>query len=121
MIVKKLLDLPTIVAGDHSLLKEIINPKVKGVDIRYSLAHAIVSPGNSTLPHRLKSSETYYIISGTGEVCINNQKQYVSENDLVYIPPRAQQSIRNTGNSDLVFLCICDPAWRKEDEMIDKE
>ena len=29
------------------------------------------------------------------------------------IPPGSTQYIENTGNSDLKFLCIVEPAWRK--------
>jgi mannose-6-phosphate isomerase-like protein (cupin superfamily) len=36
----------------------------------------------------------------------------------VYIPPGAEQHIRNTGAGDLKFLCIVDPAWRAEDEEV---
>jgi mannose-6-phosphate isomerase-like protein (cupin superfamily) len=36
----------------------------------------------------------------------------------VYIPPFSKQSIKNTGKSDLSFLCIVDPAWTQQDEII---
>ena len=36
----------------------------------------------------------------------------------ICIPPNAVQYIENTGNSDLKFLCIVDPAWRQEDEEV---
>jgi len=42
----------------------------------------------------------------------------VSPGDAVYIPPMARQYIKNTGKSDLKFICIVDPAWRKQDEEI---
>lgn len=119
MIIKKLQNIKAFVAGDETLLKEVLNPTDPEADVRYSLAHAVVKPGQTTLPHRLKSSETYYILSGKGEVCINDEKQMVGADELVYIPPRAKQCIKNVGNDDLIFLCICDPAWRKEDEIVE--
>jgi mannose-6-phosphate isomerase-like protein (cupin superfamily) len=36
----------------------------------------------------------------------------------VYIPPKAKQCITNFGKTDLTFICIVDPAWRKEDEEV---
>ena len=36
----------------------------------------------------------------------------------IYIPPDSLQFIQNTGTNDLVFLCIVDPAWKKENETI---
>lgn len=119
MRIKKLSEIETIVAGDNTLLKEVLNPFNSESNVRYSLAHAVVKSGQTSLPHRLRSSETYYILSGKGEVCIDNEKQMVGVSDLVYIPPMALQSITNTGDDDLTFLCICDPAWRKEDEIIE--
>lgn len=118
MLIKKLSEIETFVAGDQTLLKEVLNPSVSETSIQYSIAHAVVKPAQCTLAHRLRSSETYYILSGEGEVCINDEKQIVEESNLVYIPPMALQCIRNIGETDLVFLCICDPAWRKEDEII---
>lgn len=118
MFIKKISEIESFVAGDHTELKEVLNPGNLQINIKYSLAHALVRPGQTTLAHRLKSSETYYILSGKGEVCINNEIQIVGESELIYIPPMAQQSIKNIGDIDLVFLCICDPAWKKEDEVL---
>jgi mannose-6-phosphate isomerase-like protein (cupin superfamily) len=42
----------------------------------------------------------------------------VRPGSTIYIPPMAKQSITNTGKSDLTFICIVDPAWRKEDEEV---
>ena len=119
MLIKTLSEIEPFVAGDATLLREVLNPNDATTNVRYSLAHAIVKPGQTTLTHRLKSSETYYILSGTGEICINKETQVIGANQLIYIPPMARQYIKNNGESDLVFLCICDPAWRKEDEIIE--
>jgi mannose-6-phosphate isomerase-like protein (cupin superfamily) len=42
----------------------------------------------------------------------------VEPGDAVYIPPNARQFIRNLGEEPLVFICMVDPAWRKEDETV---
>ncbi|MFA9392188.1 MAG: cupin domain-containing protein [Prolixibacteraceae bacterium] len=119
MLHKKLQSIQAFVAGDKTLLKEVLNPSDIETNLRYSLAHAVVKPGQTTLLHRLKSSETYYILSGEGEVTINGEKQELGANELVYIPPLAAQCIKNIGTDDLVILCICDPAWRAEDEIVE--
>jgi mannose-6-phosphate isomerase-like protein (cupin superfamily) len=49
---------------------------------------------------------------------IDEESLEVGPECAVYIPPQAMQYIENTGNSDLKFLCIVDPAWRKEDEFV---
>lgn len=118
MLIKQTKDIEPFVAGDGTILREIINPNDKNIEIRYSLAHAIVHPGDITKRHRLKSSEAYYIIQGKGLVEINNERTTVENGTLIYIPPMASQCIKNIGDIDLIFLCVCDPAWKKADEII---
>jgi len=57
-------------------------------------------------------------LEGEGEMYINNEKEKVSAGKVIYIPPNSVQRIKNIGNNDLVFLCIVDPAWKKEDEEV---
>jgi mannose-6-phosphate isomerase-like protein (cupin superfamily) len=49
---------------------------------------------------------------------INDESSHLRPGHAVYIPPRARQFIHNPGKNDLLFLCIVDPAWRKEDEEV---
>ena len=82
------------------------------------LSHAKVPAGRATKAHKLKASEVYYIIAGNGMMHIDEESFEVGPECTVYIPPKATQYIENTSDSDLIFLCIVDPAWRKEDEGI---
>jgi mannose-6-phosphate isomerase-like protein (cupin superfamily) len=118
MFLKQLKDSKGIIAGDDSILRELLHPEKADVQIRYSLAHAKVPPGRATKPHRLKTSEVYYIITGNGLMHIDEESTEVGAECVVYIPPNATQYIENTSDSDLIFLCIVDPAWRKEDEKV---
>ena len=49
---------------------------------------------------------------------IDREEHNVSTQCAVYIPPGATQFIENTGNTDLEFLCIVDPAWQESDEIV---
>ena len=106
------------IAGDGSILRELLHPEKTDLPIRYSLAHAKVAMGQKTKPHKLKSAEVYYITAGDGLMHIDEESFKVNEDCAVYIPSNARQYIENTGDSDLKFLCIVDPAWREEDEEI---
>lgn len=106
------------IAGDNTILRELLHPDKASLSIRYSLAHARVRPGKASYRHKLKTSEVYYILEGEGIMHIDDESQKVSPHQAIYIPPNAVQFIQNTGNDDLVFLCIVDPAWRLEDEEI---
>lgn len=118
MLVQKLNACPEFLAGDGTQLRELLHPDKQPIELRYSLAHAIVSVGQTSGLHSLTTSEVYYILSGTGEMHIDGETQIVEPGDAVYIPPNAKQFIRNCGQEPLVFICIVDPAWRQEDETI---
>jgi mannose-6-phosphate isomerase-like protein (cupin superfamily) len=118
MIIRHLHDCPAFTAGDNCTLREILHPDKSELALRYSLAHAVVAPGQTTWLHSLRTSEVYYITSGEGIMHIDGESRPVLPGDTVYIPPTAKQQITNTGTADLVFLCIVDPAWRKEDEEV---
>lgn len=118
MFLKHVKDCEEVIAGDDSILRELLHPEKEDLQIRYSLAHAKVPVGQATKPHRLKASEVYYIMTGHGLMHIDKESFEVGPECAVYIPPVSMQYIENTGDSDLTFLCIVDPAWRKEDEEV---
>jgi mannose-6-phosphate isomerase-like protein (cupin superfamily) len=118
MLIRKLLNCPEFVAGDGTQLRELLHPAKQAIALRYSLAHAIVPVGQVSMPHALTTSEVYYILSGQGTMHIDDETSAVEPGDAVYIPPQARQYIHNTGSEPLVFICIVDPAWRKEDETV---
>ncbi len=119
MLVRRLENLKEIIAIDDTILREIINPLHDDGNLKldYSIAHAIVKLGNASLSHRIKtSSEIYYILKGSGRMYIGEESEDVGPGDTIYVPPNAIQYIENTGDADLVFLCIVYPSWRAEDE-----
>ncbi len=118
MIIKDVKDITEITAGDGSALRELLHPDKGPYPFGYSLARAVVKPGAKTEPHRLKSSEVYYILEGRGLMRIGGETAAVGAGQAVYIPPFHVQSIENVGEADLVFLCIVDPAWRPADEEV---
>jgi len=118
MFIKDLNDCEEIIAGDNSILRELLHPDKADISIRYSLAHAIVKPGKTSRSHKLKTSEVYYILEGEGMMSIDGETEKVHEGHAIYIRPDSLQFIQNTGEKDLIFLCIVDPAWKKEDEIL---
>ena len=118
MFIKDLKNCEEIIAGDKTILRELLHPDKADFKLRYSLAHAVVKPGDTSQPHRLKNSEVYYILEGKGRMFIEDESQEVGTGHAIYIPPMAKQYIKNIGTDDLKFLAIVDPAWRAEDEKI---
>ncbi|MBW4454780.1 MAG: cupin domain-containing protein [Nostoc indistinguendum CM1-VF10] len=118
MLIQKLSRCEEFIAEDGTLLRELLHPDKQPLEFRYSLAHAVVPIGKTSILHSLTTSEVYYILSGRGEMHIDSELQVVEPGDAVYIPPNAKQFIRNCGEESLVFICIVDPSWRQEDETI---
>ena len=82
-----------------------------------SIARARVCPGVTTVRHRLKDTvERYVIMEGTGLVEVGYlPPMEVGAGDVVIIPRSTSQRITNTGDSDLIFLCICTPRFVPEE------
>jgi len=119
MILKKKLPAITeFVAGDKTHLKEVLHPKNDNINLNFSLAHAKIKVGASSLPHQLLHSETYFFLNGTGQMFIGNERCEVEKGDTVYVPPKTDQYVKNTGSEDLIFLCIVSPPWSEETEDI---
>lgn len=106
------------IGNEGAIIYDLLNPtNVKSV-IRYSLAHVSLSRGKSTTPHIMKTSEVYYILKGSGVMHIDNKSESVKVGDAIFVKPGSKQHVENTGSKKLEFLCIVDPAWKKDDEVI---
>jgi len=113
MLIQKLNACEEFIAGDGTQLRELLHPDKQAVDLRYSLAHATLPPGKTSALHSLTTSEVYYILSGVGEMHIDDENQFVEAPDAVYIPPNAKQFIYNCGTEPLIFIGVADLRYEK--------
>jgi mannose-6-phosphate isomerase-like protein (cupin superfamily) len=118
MDVKNLQRVEAFTTLDGSEIRELLAYRNSCVR-NQSLAEARVAPGARTAPHyHRKTEEIYYILSGKGEMTIDDRKQDVGPLDAIAIPPGAVHTILNTGSEPLVFLCCCAPAYDHEDTVL---
>jgi len=105
-----------------SNLKEYLTPErcyifenwgISTGDEKVSIARARVKPGFSTKTHHLEGvQEIYLITEGIGKVQVGNVKpSEVTVGDVIVIPAGISQKITNIGKTDLIFHCICTPAF----------
>ena len=79
-----------------------------------AIARARVEPGVITARHVLEVDERYLITSGSGRVEVEGlDATDVAAGDVVVIPAGRAQRIANTGESDLVFYCVCTPRFEQ--------
>jgi mannose-6-phosphate isomerase-like protein (cupin superfamily) len=109
---------PEFQAGDDTRLREIIHPAKHHLQLGYSLAHGTLGPGRRSKRHALKSSEVYYFIAGRGRFLLNDREVPIEAGTTLYVPPGSEQSLENTGDQVIEFLCLVDPAWKVEDEQV---
>ena len=118
MFKRTLRDCQEFLAGDHTVLRELLHPAKQAVKLGYSLAHGKLPVGRRSKRHALSASEVYYFLAGQGTFTIEETSALVEAGTLIYVPPGATQSLENTGSADVEFLCVVDPAWRMEDESV---
>ncbi len=118
MLKRTLADCQEFLAGDHTVLCELLHPAKQAVKLGYSLARGSLAAGRRSKCHVLASSEVYYFLAGEGTFVIDGERTVVQAGSVIYVPPGGKQSLENTGSADIEFLCLVDPAWRAEDESI---
>ncbi len=119
MIIRDIKNCEYFEAMDKTILCELLHPDREDEDLKMdlSVAHAILKPLKSSIPHKLKNSvEIYYILQGKGIMHIDEEMEEVKSGQIVYIPPNSKQYLENTENEELKFLCIVNPMWKEENE-----
>jgi len=113
-----LADQPEFLAGDHTVLRELLHPAKQSLALGYSLAHGTLASGARSKWHRLTSSEVYYFIAGMGRLTVDDVIVPVKPGSVVYVQPGSKQSLENNGSAPIEFLCVVDPAWQPDDETV---
>lgn len=103
---------------DGSLIHEFFHPRCSGAR-NQSLAHALVTAGESTRWHKhVETEEIYYVLSGDAAMQIGGETERVGAGDAVLIPPGAEHRIRCVGPEPLEILCICSPPYEHADTVV---
>lgn len=118
MSLKKNSEIQFIKGSEGTQIKQYFHPGNTTNRINYSLAQCTLESGKKSTPHKMKSSEIYYILEGTAIIHIDKESFTISKDDSIYVSPMSLQFIENVGKNDLRFLCIVEPAWKQKDEII---
>ncbi len=73
---------------DQTILCELLHPENEGLEMGFSLAHAVLEVGESSQQYRLKTStEVYFILEGEALMHIDDDSGSLKKGQVVYIPP----------------------------------
>ncbi len=99
---------------------ELLNPGNidKNIDLNYSVAHAVIEPGENNAPHLMRNPEVHYILEGEGILYIDGIPVELHRDQVIYIPAGAVQTTYNTGNITLKFLAINQPGWSEKNTKV---
>ena len=100
----RLLSMPAKTQGD---IDAKVEPRFQCLKSITYVSLAKLQPTLSYQPHGHNDhEEIYYIISGTGEIEIDNEKARFKDGDVIYIPERSLHSIKNDGQEMVEFLAF---------------
>lgn len=86
----------------------------------FSMGFVVLDPQGGQVPwHNQEQEEVYFVIQGTGEMCLGDEKQTVTGGQAVFIPPGVFHQMTNVGDTPLQMLYCYGPAgdvahWKQE-------
>lgn len=75
------------------------------------LAIARLAPGREIEGHIDPMEEIYFVLSGSGEMSVDDETRPVGPGDATWIPAGSRHSLLNNGREDCVILVVASPAW----------
>jgi mannose-6-phosphate isomerase-like protein (cupin superfamily) len=104
-----------LVTPSGEIIAEVLGTAV-GDNSNHSLARIVLPPGKSSSLHYHKiSQETYFILKGEGQMQVNDKHFTLLPGQACWIESGENHQIHNEGETDLVFMAICVPAWVPDD------
>jgi mannose-6-phosphate isomerase-like protein (cupin superfamily) len=86
----------------------------------FCMGYVTLEPKGGQVPwHDQEQEEVYFIVSGTGEMCLGQERREVGSGQAVSIPPGVFHQLTNTGDTPLNMIYVYGPAgdvahWKQE-------
>jgi mannose-6-phosphate isomerase-like protein (cupin superfamily) len=86
----------------------------------FCMGYVTLEPRGGQVPwHNQEQEELYFIVSGSGEACLGEDRRTLVAGQAAYIPPRVFHQLTNTGDEPLVMIYVYAPGgevahWRQE-------
>jgi len=86
----------------------------------FSMGFVTLDPDGGQVPwHNQEQEEIYFVLEGTGEMCLGTERQTISSGQAVYIPSGVFHQLTNIGTVPMKMIYCYGPAgdvahWRQE-------
>ena len=86
----------------------------------FCIGKVTLEPRGGQVPwHNQQQEEIYFIVEGTGEMCLGEERRAISAGQAVYIPPGVFHQLTNTGDIPMQMIYCYGPAgdvahWKQE-------
>ena len=86
----------------------------------FAMGFVTLDPDGGQVPwHNQEQEEVYFIVEGTGEMCLGAERQVVWTGQAVYIPSGVFHQLTNIGDTPLRLIYVYGPAgevahWKQE-------
>lgn len=86
----------------------------------FSIGYVTLEPNGGQVPwHNQEQEEVYFVIEGTGEMCLGEERRTMTAGQAAFIPPGVFHQLTNTGDAPLLMIYCYGPAgdvahWKQE-------
>ena len=86
----------------------------------FAMGNVTLDPRGGQVPwHNQEQEEVYFVVEGTGEMCLGEERRTVTGGQMVYIPQGVFHQLTNVGETPLRMIYCYGPAgdvahWRQE-------
>jgi mannose-6-phosphate isomerase-like protein (cupin superfamily) len=86
----------------------------------FCMGYVTLEPHGGQVPwHNQEQEEVYFIVEGTGEMCLGDERQVLTSGQAVFIPSGVFHQLTNIGDTSLIMIYCYGPAgdvahWRQE-------
>jgi mannose-6-phosphate isomerase-like protein (cupin superfamily) len=86
----------------------------------FAVGFVVLEPKGGQVPwHNQDQEEVYFVLEGTGEMCLGGERKTVTSGQAAYIPSGVFHQLTNIGDTPLKMMYIYGPAgdvahWKQE-------
>lgn len=120
MIIARLDEIPGRVYPARRRTQNVVGGASPIQATNFSLGYVTLEPRGGQVPwHNQEQEEIYFVLEGTGEMCLGEERRTLSAGEAVSIPSGVFHQLTNVGEEPLRMIYCYGPAgdvahWRQE-------